>query len=586
MKTNGSVNQQLTGQEKTIAELQGSVADLEKQLSSVTKENRNMKKTIYAFQLWSKVPGANGQATANLVSTANYCRCKYCEKVFSAEFYLDSHLDRRHCDKPNYIKEKENVVVYTRTHQPQQDQKQPQINQEEWLKKVNEVIEKFGDKLQQTDKQLRHELEERLSQELQKKEASLQDALLQNRMSRDKELQDIKTIMTRQLEEERKLLHEERRAFEDLYRDQIKRSNIGSLESDGDDLITSASVKENDILHRLEERYDTAFEKLQVVLEKQIGEIKKVAVVQQPQQDPRLLDDLLNTRQKVQLLEDLLKQQSAKKTSSSDLAPKDKDQWGLYLKTLNSFKYAPLSQCPEIKSARYHNENQVLDKRNQIQSQFDSEFKTKTAGKSFLTYLSKERYQIEKIREPYHGRLRSRLEEELDSIVTAHANQQKNHNEQKPTKLETFMNSYESPKSPAKSSTDASVNWDADEVGSLSTMTDSDDLSSIQGLDEISQANAAQKSYFDPKAMFGDAFRSYSNTPSEMKQKMSQRDNGLDPVLKTAIGHVQDPVSRRDPLEKRRNSVDDYPVSEESESNESLSASFMEPNSREIVPPQ
>eukprot|EP00158_Paraphelidium_tribonemae_P009673 Partr_v1_DN28927_c4_g1_i4_m25223 putative DAZ interacting protein len=76
--------------DRTTAQLTANYREMESQLAACTKENRALKKTVYAFQLWSKIPGGVGNNANPPVAGASthYCKCRYCEKVFSTDYYL------------------------------------------------------------------------------------------------------------------------------------------------------------------------------------------------------------------------------------------------------------------------------------------------------------------------------------------------------------------------------------------------------------------------------------------------------------------------------------------------------------------
>ncbi|RKO99910.1 hypothetical protein CXG81DRAFT_20068 [Caulochytrium protostelioides] len=67
---------------------------LEAALHDLKKENRQLRKTLYAYQMVTKLPA--GHNTAGL---AHYYDCAWCTKVFTTPAYLRSHCERRHPDQ-------------------------------------------------------------------------------------------------------------------------------------------------------------------------------------------------------------------------------------------------------------------------------------------------------------------------------------------------------------------------------------------------------------------------------------------------------------------------------------------------------
>jgi hypothetical protein len=160
----------------------------EKDLEVLRKENRQLKKTVYAYQLWTKTPGglSNQQPVA-----ATYHRCRYCTKVFNSEYYLEGHLSRRHPDQPNYVAERLNIPSPTMM-MPQQMNVSTDL-----LDKVTTTIERFSTKVLETERQLRAEMEKKLSEEVAKREHALEDAYRTERLRYEDELRDLKVRIER-----------------------------------------------------------------------------------------------------------------------------------------------------------------------------------------------------------------------------------------------------------------------------------------------------------------------------------------------------------------------------------------------------
>lgn len=154
---------------------------LESQLAQVTKENRQLKKTVYAYQLWSKVPGGlNNQQPV----VSAYHRCRYCPKVFNSEYYLESHLQRRHADRPNYLAETFPI--------PTAPQTAAKEDTGAVIDKITNTIERFSAKLIETERNLRAEMEAKLESQLNRKEHSMEEQTRQERLTYQRELQDLK----------------------------------------------------------------------------------------------------------------------------------------------------------------------------------------------------------------------------------------------------------------------------------------------------------------------------------------------------------------------------------------------------------
>eukprot|EP00158_Paraphelidium_tribonemae_P009666 Partr_v1_DN28927_c4_g1_i11_m25253 putative DAZ interacting protein len=180
--------------DQTRSQLTANYREMETQLAACTKENRALKKTVYAFQLWSKIPGGVGNNANPPVAGASthYCKCRYCEKVFSTDYYLDGHLDRRHGDQPNYVRERDSHPVGSAMAAPVGT---PAMDME-LLDRVTGIIEKFSFRVLETEKEMRHDLERRIAEEVARKEALIADTMKQASIHHEKELQDLKVSLS------------------------------------------------------------------------------------------------------------------------------------------------------------------------------------------------------------------------------------------------------------------------------------------------------------------------------------------------------------------------------------------------------
>jgi hypothetical protein len=143
--------------------------------------------------------------------------------------------------------------------------------------------------------------------------------------------------MTRQLEEERMLLREERAAFEQA---RTRRSNVGSLEDD----IDTAKAKEDEMVKRLEAKYNEAFQKMHALFHDQLDEAQRNLMRQDADKLKKVEFEksqlelmLLNTGKKIDQLEDALRNQNAPKPVT-ERKVSDADMWPIYRAMMESFK--------------------------------------------------------------------------------------------------------------------------------------------------------------------------------------------------------------------------------------------------------
>ncbi len=67
-----------------MAEQQKKLSAQAEQLATLQKENRQLKKTVYAYQLWSKTPGVPSNAPPPATATAEYQVTSLLQVLFAA----------------------------------------------------------------------------------------------------------------------------------------------------------------------------------------------------------------------------------------------------------------------------------------------------------------------------------------------------------------------------------------------------------------------------------------------------------------------------------------------------------------------
>ncbi|KAI8921456.1 Iguana/Dzip1-like DAZ-interacting protein N-terminal-domain-containing protein [Entophlyctis helioformis] len=199
------------------------------------KELRTLRKTLYAYQLVAKLPGGISQNTS---SQAVYHRCMHCPKVFSSQQYLDAHLQRRHS---------EHVPVFSQ-HPARHNDSDPTQAGSSDFQKMADMIERFSIRLLDAEKQMRGDseskIEDRVSKEVAARKTVMEDMYKQERLRFEKELQDLKASIHKQLTEERAMLQEEKEKFESYMEQELrKKSHVGVIEDD-DDQVKPAKAAE------------------------------------------------------------------------------------------------------------------------------------------------------------------------------------------------------------------------------------------------------------------------------------------------------------------------------------------------------
>ncbi|KAI9179735.1 hypothetical protein H9P43_005065 [Blastocladiella emersonii ATCC 22665] len=209
------------------------------EIYALKKENKTLKKTIFAYQVMTKVPGyhpgaGTGQGAPAVVQ---YLRCRYCPKIFNMKSNLETHLRRRHADLPFYTIEEASHAVQTEPPAPTPapapsalpppppppEEPAPPNPQQELIERLTRTIDDFGVRLQETEAAIRTELESRLAHDLADRERALAQQQAAERAAHEQEMQQLRTHLHDELDEERQFLAEERQELEALKRELIDR---------------------------------------------------------------------------------------------------------------------------------------------------------------------------------------------------------------------------------------------------------------------------------------------------------------------------------------------------------------------------
>ncbi|KAJ3106668.1 Zinc finger protein dzip1 [Phlyctochytrium planicorne] len=282
------------------------------ELKNLRKENRALRKTVYAYQLMVKVPG---EGTKGAVTIPAY------------------HYERRE-EYPD-----------KRSRQPS-----PQPNVKggvEVIEKVTETMERFSSRIVEVERQIKNEMEIKLQRELSERQARLEDGYRQERLRYEKDLQELKEItsINQQMERERASFIEERAELERLLVNttlcpspilttlpkkkskalEAKRSHIGRLEDDTDDDKAHERDRDNQkkqavLQKRLEAEQKEAIQKMKDEFQREVDEIRK-AVSKDATRDKKRLETKLEeaTRHLSELQDDLERERRRNFERESDI---------------------------------------------------------------------------------------------------------------------------------------------------------------------------------------------------------------------------------------------------------------------------
>ncbi|KAJ3060290.1 Zinc finger protein dzip1l, partial [Rhizoclosmatium hyalinum] len=229
--------------QSTLDQLEVLTGKFEKQtteFNAMKKENRNLKKTLYAYQLMARVPGYTGGgagADGGGNEAASYHRCIHCTKVFKAAVFLENHMLRRHPEvaprpasptsqNQNYHQQQQ--AYYQQQQQPHMMNQPTSPGQpgmfggmfpgafNPMMFGTNDFSQVVAAKIKESEASLRAEMEERMAKEIEAKQKAIQQKYEQERLKNESEIQHLKAEIHQQLSDERAQFEDEKIQLETI----------------------------------------------------------------------------------------------------------------------------------------------------------------------------------------------------------------------------------------------------------------------------------------------------------------------------------------------------------------------------------
>ncbi|TPX34188.1 hypothetical protein SmJEL517_g03055 [Synchytrium microbalum] len=265
------------------------------EIAVLRKDNRMLRKSLFAYQIMAKLPNGPGHPGSGPVP-ASYNRCRYCPKVFNSEHFLDAHLRRRHPDNENYL-DKPPPPAIVAAPPPTAPTPQPVIIQQaapveprlppgvidlQTLDKITAVIERFTGRVMDTERKLREEMEHKLEKELIHRQINMEDLYKQERLKYERELQNMKSQIHQEIDQDRNMLAAEKAALTALIEKASQptklTSFVGTLEDDTDTPKQSPLRKEmssRTLVSKIEDHQSLVLKELGDRLEAEIRNMKQ-----------------------------------------------------------------------------------------------------------------------------------------------------------------------------------------------------------------------------------------------------------------------------------------------------------------------
>ncbi|KAJ3152978.1 Zinc finger protein dzip1 [Geranomyces michiganensis] len=233
---------------RNLSQLRGEHTKQNAEIASLKKETRVLRKSMYAYQLMTKLSGGIGQPAPPPAHGGAYYRCPQCEKVFVSQAYVECHVQRRHPELTKAPTAPPNPSETAPLPAPPPTTMSPEpkgMTKEEVMAEMDRVNGKIAD----VEQHLRTEMERKVEMEIAARQAVLDEALKREKLKHEEELRDMRASMRREQEEERRAVQKERDELAAL-RDQIRKdqesnSKFGVLE-DVDSSSFGGDLFEND----------------------------------------------------------------------------------------------------------------------------------------------------------------------------------------------------------------------------------------------------------------------------------------------------------------------------------------------------
>nr|KAJ3419335.1 Zinc finger protein dzip1 [Polyrhizophydium stewartii] len=390
----------------------------EAESAAMKKELKTLRKTLYAYQLVAKLPGGLSQ---NNTTQAVY-HGSTTQAASSVEF-----------------------------------------------QRMADMIERFSTRLVDAERQLRCEveskMEQRIDREVAERKASgaaLEEMYKQERLRYERELQELKTSVHKQVNDEREALLEEKARFEEYMNRELKRkSHVGQIEDDDDGAAKRAAREPPPKQEPEEQPKPAKTDEIGAEVQRLLQQLAEQQARSQREQESTALSlaaefdarqqDALEAVQermaaemeriRLTLIEQHAIAEAAKSTGSMDIPkedPQTEDElWETVVDAMRKHTETPIQSAPWAKSLFAHPVGAIQDEKNNSSTLADQYLAERGVTSSRIykewginpgifgeySELSMQMF-AERMQDgdamPMYKRMRSHLEKQVDSIVSVY----------------------------------------------------------------------------------------------------------------------------------------------------------------------
>eukprot|EP00835_Amoeboradix_gromovi_P001992 NODE_103_length_20051_cov_0.229401.p4 type:complete len:552 gc:universal NODE_103_length_20051_cov_0.229401:17830-16175(-) len=409
MTKNKHVQERNNELEKSLSEVEYSMKDLKNnrlnqnnEYEDLKKENKLLKKTVYAYQMAHKLPN-------NQVSS--YFKCEFCSKSFTSDSYLESHVKRRHADCLSEYYDSKGDYKSKRT--------------DPLLDKITEVLSVMSTQLNATEAQVKelHIQQEREREE--KNKFDLENKLIEERDKWFQKWDAMKKDIVNEIKEQESVkILDDKPEYEELRKEiyQLKKSLSLKSNSKLNDTRKYSASRSKSKTNELESLSSVNSNKHAVtVLSKSTSNPKFKPLVAHLQgkvkRDPAQIEakslDSISEEEQIEVddeeNEDEEERQDGKepirKTQNIEGTFENRPGWDDYEKILKNEIFSPIDSKPWVKTFFKHSESQVIDEKPVLLRDINKNI------------FGQEEFDLDASR-PYFEDMKSYLSNQIDQIAS------------------------------------------------------------------------------------------------------------------------------------------------------------------------
>ena len=343
------------------------------------KENKMLKKTVYAYQMAHKLPA--GQVTS-------YYKCDFCSKSFTSDNFLESHVKRRHSDCLSEFYDSRGDFKSKRT--------------DPLMEKITEALSVMSNQINNTDQQVRELYSQQEREKEEKTKFDFDQKMLEEREKWFQQWDDMKKDIVNEIKD-----HESVKILDDKPEYDELRNEVYQLKK----ALASKNVRIGASVETVSSKKSRSSSKNNDSQSlKSIQDILKTTKMSRTTSTPKLKNvaNAAAGKRGEEPLEDIYEQEEENFDKDQDVQARQERErigWEDYQNILQNEVFSPLDSKPWVKSFFKHSESQVIDEKPVLLRDIN-----KNIG-------GKEAFDLDDSR-PYFNEMKNHLSEQLDFMTS------------------------------------------------------------------------------------------------------------------------------------------------------------------------